>query len=73
MDETYIKIKDNNTYLYRAVDSKVKTIDFYVSERRNKAAARKIFKKALNAKHNQRQKVITTDRYSATEKHITEI
>ena len=28
MDETYIKIKGKNAYLYRAVDSKGKTIDF---------------------------------------------
>lgn len=49
MDETYIKIKGKNAYLYRAVDSKGKTIDFYVSVYRDKAATSKFFKKALNA------------------------
>jgi len=29
MDETYLKIKDKNAYLYRAVDSQGKTIDFW--------------------------------------------
>lgn len=33
VDETYIKIKGKNTYLYRSVDSAGNTIDFYVSER----------------------------------------
>ena len=72
MDETYIKIKGKNAYLYRAVDSKGKTIDFYVSEYRDNAVARKFFKKALNAKHNQRPRVITTDKYPATEIAIME-
>lgn len=30
IDETYIKIKDKNTYLYRTIDSDGNTIDFYV-------------------------------------------
>ncbi len=41
MDETYIKIKGKNAYLYRAVDSKGETIDFYISERRTKGAAKR--------------------------------
>ena len=32
VDETYIKIKGKWTYLYRAVDSKGNTIDFYLSK-----------------------------------------
>ncbi len=44
MDETYIKIKGKNAYLYWAVDSDGKTIDFFVSELR--------FKNALNGSHN---------------------
>jgi len=61
MDGTYLKIKGRNAYLYRAVDSKGKTIDFFVSEHRDKdAAAKKFFKKALKAIHNQQPRVITT-------------
>jgi len=67
MDETYIKINGENAYLYRAVDSQGKTIDFLVSERRDKDAAKKFFKKALKATHNQQPRVITTDKYVATE------
>lgn len=47
MDETYIRIKGKNAYLYRAVDSSGKTIDFMVSEKRDKKAAKKFFRKAL--------------------------
>ena len=73
MDETYIKIKGKDAYLYRAVDSKGNTIDFYVSENRDKKAAKKFFKKALKAKHNQMPRVITTDKYRATEVAIIEL
>jgi len=72
MDETYITIKGKNAYLYRAVDSHGDTIDFLVSEKRDKRTARLFFNKALNAKHNQRPRVITTDKYKATEIAIIE-
>jgi IS6 family transposase len=35
VDETYIKVKGHWTYLYWAVDSTGKTIDFMLSEKRN--------------------------------------
>jgi transposase-like protein len=72
MDETYLKIKGKNAYLYRAVDSDGNTIDFYVSENRDKNAARKFFKKSVKAPHNQQPRVITTDKYGATEIAILE-
>ena len=65
MDETYLKIKGKNAYLYRAVDSDGNTIDFYVSEKRDKNGARKFFKKSVEAPHNQQPRVITTDKYGA--------
>ena len=73
MDETYLKIKGKNAYLYRAVDSQGNTIDFFVSEHRDKDAAKKFFKKALQAIHSQQPKVITTDKYAATEVAICEM
>jgi IS6 family transposase len=73
MDETYLKIKGKNAYLYRAVDSGGKTIDFFVSENRDKDAAKKFIKKALQAQHNQQPRVITTDNYAATEVAIHEL
>jgi len=62
MDEIHLKIKGENAYLYRAVDSEGKTIDFFVSEHRDKDAAKNFFKKALKAIHNQQPRVITTDK-----------
>ncbi|WP_378954269.1 IS6 family transposase [Pelosinus sp. sgz500959] len=73
MDETYLKIKGTNAYLYRAVDSEGKTIDFFVSEHRDKDATKKFFSKALKAIHNQQPRVITTDKYAATEVAIYEM
>lgn len=71
-DETYLKIKGVNHYLYRAVDSTGKTIDFWLSEHRDKHSARRFLQKAMRAEHNQMPRVITTDRYAATEVAIAE-
>ena len=49
VDETYIKVKGQWTYLYRAVDRDGKTLDFMLSERRDLAAARRFFKQAMSA------------------------
>ncbi len=48
MDETYIKVKGEWTYLYRAVDRNGQTLDFMLSERRDEAAATEFFKRAIN-------------------------
>ena len=42
-DETYIKVKAQWMYLYRAVDSERNTIDFYLSKARNQKAAKRFF------------------------------
>lgn len=47
LDETYVKIGGKWAYLYRAVDSHGRTIDFYLSSRRNTNAAYRFFKKML--------------------------
>lgn len=47
MDEPYIKVKGRWVYLYRAVDKFGKTLDFMLSERRNKPAAIKFFARAM--------------------------
>ena len=48
MDETYIKIRGKWAYLYRAVDRDGQTLDFMLSERRDTAAARRFFKRAVD-------------------------
>src|SRR5512143_2129654 len=47
MDETYIKIKGQWRYLYRAVDKEGQTIDFLLTAHRDKQAALRFFKKAV--------------------------
>jgi transposase-like protein len=47
MDETYIKIKGQWKYLYRAVDRDGQTIDFLLTAHRDKKAALRFFKKAV--------------------------
>ena len=47
MDETYIKVKGKWMYLYRTVDKNGKTLDFMLSKQRDKAAAKRFFKRAI--------------------------
>ncbi len=47
MDETYIKVKGKWYYLYRAVDKENNTIDFQLTRKRDKKAAKKFFIKAI--------------------------
>ncbi|CAI8821672.1 IS6 family transposase [Bacillus pseudomycoides] len=43
VDETYIKVRGQWMYFYRAVDSEGNTIDFYLSKSRNHKAAKRFF------------------------------
>ena len=45
MDETYIKVKGQWRYLYRAVDKQGQTIDFLLTKHRDKEAALRFLKK----------------------------
>ncbi|USL45641.1 IS6 family transposase [Priestia megaterium] len=65
VDETYIKVKGQWMYLYRAVDSKGNTIDFYLSKTRDHKAAKCFFKKALRSLHVSKPRVITVDKNPA--------
>ncbi|RCJ29448.1 hypothetical protein A6770_22225 [Nostoc minutum NIES-26] len=65
MDETYIKIKGEWKYLYRAVDSAGNTIDLMLSAKRDAKAAQKFFCKALKASHNRTPRVINVDKNAA--------
>ena len=47
VDETYIKVRGKWMYHYRAVDRDGQTLDFMLAERRDKAAARRFFKRAI--------------------------
>ncbi|NSW39550.1 IS6 family transposase [Bacillus sp. Xin1] len=73
VDETYVKVKGQWVYLYRAVDSDGNTIDFYLSESRDKQAANRFFKKALAAFHICKPSVITVDKNPAYPVAIQEL
>jgi putative transposase len=47
VDETYIKVKGQWKYLYRAVDKAGNTIDFLLRAHRDKAAAKRYFEKSI--------------------------
>jgi transposase-like protein len=64
-DETYIKIKGEWKYLYRAVDSQGNTLDFMLSAKRNGKAAARFFRKVLKAEHTQTPRVINVDQNAA--------
>ncbi len=49
VDETYIKVRGQWAYLYRAVDRDGQTLDFMLSKHRDLAAARRFFKKTIAA------------------------
>ena len=66
MDETYIKIKKQWYYLYRAVDSTGATLDFMLSATRDADAAEQFFRKVLSASHTILPRVITVDRTRRT-------
>lgn len=47
MDETYIKVRGQWMYLYRAIDSVGDTVEFFFSEHRDLHAAKRFIRKAL--------------------------
>jgi len=57
VEETYIEVKGEWKYLYRAVDSEGNTLDFLLV-RRDARAAERCLGKALKASHNQEARVI---------------
>ncbi|MBT5953798.1 IS6 family transposase, partial [bacterium] len=65
LDETYIKVKGKWTYLYRAVDRDGKTIDFYLSRKRDSKAAHSFFKKIIRLNSPQTPYVINVDKNPA--------
>jgi transposase-like protein len=68
MDETYIKVKGEWKYLYRAVDKYGQTIDFLLTEQRDTEAALKFLKKAI--RRNGLPTTITIDGSDANEAAI---
>lgn len=62
MDETYIKVKRQERFLYRAVDSTGQTIDFPWTAKRAAAAAKRFFQRGLANPGNSTPRVINLDK-----------
>lgn len=73
VDETYVKVKGRWTYLYRAVDSRGQTIDFMLSAKRDAAAAKGFFRKALGQPHTVNPRTITVDKNPAYPRAVAEM
>ena len=61
MDETYICIREQWHYLYRAVDQYGQTIDFLLRRDRGIAAAQAFFRKALASNGDRFPRTVTLD------------
>ncbi len=57
VDETYIKVRGQWKYLYRAIDSNGDTIEFWFSERRNLTAAKRFLARALK-QHGRPERIV---------------
>ena len=62
MDETYVRVAGRWMYLFRAVDSRGETVDFYLSERRDRESAKAFLEKALSNPENQPPWVLCMDK-----------
>ena len=71
VDETYVKVSGVWRYVYRAVDDNGQVIDVFVSPKRNLAAAREFFGRAIAA-HGKPDEVVT-DLAQALETVIEEL
>src|ERR1700677_2430203 len=63
VDETYIKVKGQWKYLYRAVDKAGNTIDFLLRAHRDKTAAQRYFEKSIA--QNGEPETVTIDKSGA--------
>ena len=73
VDETYLRVAGKWAYLYRAVDSTGATIDLLLSARRDAAAAKRFFQKALRSLGHPRPRVINVDGNPSYPKVIAEL
>ncbi len=71
MDETYVKVAGRWVYLYRAIDQFGQVIDVQVSTKRDCAATRRFFTRAL--KHGSRPSEVSTDRAPAYPRVLDEL
>ncbi len=62
VDETYLRVDGQWRYLYRAVDGTGQTVDFLLSAKRDKQAAKRFFRRALGRDNTRNPRTVVTDR-----------
>src|SRR3569833_2837924 len=62
---TRLKVKGEDKYLYRAVDSTGQTIDFLLTAKRDAAGAKRFFQKALQSPGNPSPREVNVDKNPA--------
>ena len=72
VDETYVKIRGEWVYLYRAVDRDGNTVDFRLSKRGDVGAAKAFFRKAIK-RQGSTPRIITLDGYAASHRAVREM
>ena len=65
VDESYIKVKGQDKYLYRALDSTGQTIDFLLTAKRDTAAAKRFLRRVIDASGNPMPRVMNVDQNPA--------
>ena len=74
VDETYIRVGGKWCYLYRAITAGGQTLDFYLSPKRNVAAAKRFLAKTLRSnKSAGYPRVISTDKAPSLARAISEL
>jgi len=71
MDETYVKVCGESVYLYRAVVKAEKTVDFYLSRKRDVNAAKAFLGKAMKGQRILTK--ITLDAYAASHGAVSDL
>jgi transposase-like protein len=72
VDENCIKVKGRDRFLYRAVDSTGQTVEFLLADRRDAAAAKRFFQRALHNVGNSMPRVINVDKNPAYPRAVKE-
>ena len=60
LDETYINIRGEDRYWYRALDKQGNTVDFLLTAKRDRSAARRFFTRAVE--NNRLPKIVNIDK-----------
>ena len=61
-DGIYVRVNGEWRYLYRAVDGSGRTVEFMLSAKRDKKAAKRFFRKALARENTRQPREVVTDR-----------